>query len=401
MSLGSHAQELKCPNGLTLNLKLTGTWYLEYTGADFAKKFAAQASVGRIAAGILDGSPGPRMSSDTTCFNNIRTSIEVLDELRKNVHGVLVGNMLSGDFGAANIENLHSIVASGWRKDSDVSSELIEAAKSGMRVLNMSYITADDSWGGFSFNKTHRNDFQTLTKLAQQGVIIVAASGNDGDERKSLYSFTKNLPGIVVGGMDPRGKMPSFSQYDEKVLVLAPGQNIIAKDEMGQLSVKSGTSFAAPIVSGSIVNTLQIAPELTRNNIELLLRKTGVDLNLAKGQGQDIKMINSYKMVRVAERLQKALQTKKSLSPDEKEKFISGFISDPKNLDFESEAKMLMNEGQRNEDSGDCSLVWKSIGKYRESFLLSNSKEAATHLVYLYKKIGLTVNSQFFERFTQ
>jgi len=91
----------------------------------------------------------------------------------------------------------------------------------GVRVVNM-------SWGGDEDSTLLR---QKIQELIGAGIVLVAASGNDGADlsSKPMYPASYSLDGlIVVGAFTNDGKIASFSNYGPTVKVYAPGVNIYA-----------------------------------------------------------------------------------------------------------------------------------------------------------------------------
>jgi serine protease len=89
----------------------------------------------------------------------------------------------------------------------------------------------------------------------QEGVLIVAASGNDSNER---FVFSANYPAylnttLVVGAIDSDYSIASYSNaaWDSNGPgVVAPGTGILQADYLGGYADYSGTSMAAAFVSG-------------------------------------------------------------------------------------------------------------------------------------------------------
>lgn len=84
----------------------------------------------------------------------------------------------------------------------------------------------------------------------RRGVTVVAAAGNDGTANKY---FPGALPGVVaVGAVDRSGGIADFSSFGARISVLAPGTEILSSYRDGGYAASSGTSQAAPFVSGAV-----------------------------------------------------------------------------------------------------------------------------------------------------
>jgi thermitase len=112
----------------------------------------------------------------------------------------------------------------------------------GADVINMS-LGIQQTGGGLPH--------QEVVDYAQQkGVTIVAASGNDGKEQ--LY-YPGALPHVIaVGAMDEQDGIPPFSTYGKQVSFIAPGTNIYSSYLNGNYAFSTGTSHAAPFVTGAV-----------------------------------------------------------------------------------------------------------------------------------------------------
>ena len=82
-----------------------------------------------------------------------------------------------------------------------------------------------------------------------RGVIVVAASGNDG---KATKYYPACYPDVVtVGAMDNNGDRADFSTHNEFVDTLALGVDIEVAFRDGTI-IDTGTSFATPLITGKI-----------------------------------------------------------------------------------------------------------------------------------------------------
>ena len=82
-----------------------------------------------------------------------------------------------------------------------------------------------------------------------RGVIVVAASGNDGKNTKYYPACYPDV--VTVGAMDNNGERADFSTHNEFVDTLAPGVDIEVAFRDGTIN-DTGTSFSAPYITGKI-----------------------------------------------------------------------------------------------------------------------------------------------------
>lgn len=116
------------------------------------------------------------------------------------------------------------------------------------------------------------------------GIIVVAAAGNDGDTGPS---YPAAYPGVIAVGMTDRGDSPASNTQVARdgwtITVAAPGVDLIApapSNDKTQLFARhlNGTSYAAPLVTGTIALMLQqekqLGHTLTREQVIQRLQST-------------------------------------------------------------------------------------------------------------------------------
>jgi hypothetical protein len=169
-------------------------------------------------------------------------------------HGTFVAGLISatvtstvgGVDQTARIMPLQALSDVGDGTTSSVSEAVIYAADHGATIINLSLGTdVDDEY-------MH----QAITYAISKGSVIVAASGNDGCD---CLLFPANYPEVVaVGATDSQDNLASFSSYGANLDLTAPGQSLCsiswtnANPTTSTACGGSGTSFAAPIVSGAL-----------------------------------------------------------------------------------------------------------------------------------------------------
>lgn len=116
------------------------------------------------------------------------------------------------------------------------------AADSGAQIINMSL--------GFPSNCGCSQTVATVINYAfERGSLLIAASGNDGD--KEGISYPAASPRVMaVGSSNHADQESDFSNRGPDLDIVAPGEDIYSADLGGSYRTASGTSAAAPHVSG-------------------------------------------------------------------------------------------------------------------------------------------------------
>lgn len=148
----------------------------------------------------------------------------------------------------------------------DVADGIIHAANASAKIINLSL-------GGRIPSQVV---FDAVQYAYDQGVLIVAAAGNDGDQIKH---FPAALPEVVsVGATDEYDYRTSFSNYGDWLELAAPGISIMSTLPDDSYGIKGGTSFAAPHVAGAAALIWSHFPNFNREQVRAQLRWTTEDL---------------------------------------------------------------------------------------------------------------------------
>ncbi|GII96131.1 S8 family serine peptidase [Sinosporangium siamense] len=142
--------------------------------------------------------------------------------------------------------------------------------------------------GGGGHNITKQ---QACQYASDRGMLLVAAAGNDGAGPviwPAAYSTT--VPGVIaVGSTDPGDTVSDFSNVGPEITVVAPGRNILSTLptysvdpalplNYGELS---GTSMAAPLVTGLAALMWSRHPGHTNTKIKQCLQDSAANLGSA------------------------------------------------------------------------------------------------------------------------
>jgi subtilisin family serine protease len=144
----------------------------------------------------------------------------------------------------------------------ELSDAIIEIVDAGARIINLSL-------GLSSSSLTRYTRLEEAYDYARQhGAIIVAAVGNQGNIGST--SLIQNQWVIPVAACDENGRLDVISNFGSSIGcrgLMAPGINITSTASSGGYIQMSGTSFAAPFVTGTVALLWSIFPNASVANI--------------------------------------------------------------------------------------------------------------------------------------
>lgn len=188
-----------------------------------------------------------------------------------HVTGIIAAQMNDfGIVGAAPKSNIYALkcVDKYISTGTDVLANAIYDAidKYHCKVINMSLGVKRD-----------KNTIRDAVKYAyDKGVIIIAAVGNDGDSE--IYYPAGYDEVIGVGSVGLTKEKSYFSQQNESVFVVAPGEQVKSLKGTEQYTTMKGTSQAAPLVTGAAAIILSADEDITPQRFKELLKTTSDDL---------------------------------------------------------------------------------------------------------------------------
>jgi serine protease len=185
------------------------------------------------------GSHGTHVAGTIAAVNNSEGVVGIMPNTNVNLHIVKVFN------------------AAGWGYTGELVDAVNTCVTNGAKVINMSL-------GGAGSSNAERNSLQAA---ADAGVLLIAASGNDGDATLSYPASYDSV--MAVGALDQGRQHAEFSQYTSQVEISAPGEAI--------LSTVAGDGRLGYITLGSTVygndevvpqnHYIQSAGSLTKSNV--------------------------------------------------------------------------------------------------------------------------------------
>ena len=155
------------------------------------------------------------------------------------------------------------------------------AAANGARIINLSLESSTDD----------PRMRAAVEAAAAANVLIVSSAGNSGldVDRRPTFPVSIAAPNVVgVAATVPQDgrALPEFSNYGRlTVPVAAPGVEVLSTSKDGGYEFKSGTSMAAPHVSGVAALMAAVAPQLTAAELRALLLQHAVRTSAPVGAG--------------------------------------------------------------------------------------------------------------------
>jgi subtilisin family serine protease len=166
-------------------------------------------------------------------------------------------------------------VPDGDERDKDVANAIRYAVDNGAQVVNMSFGKGQSPY---------KSVVDEAVKYADsKGVLLVHAAGNEASDNDTTDNFPNRTS---VGGGEARlwlevgasswqggeAMVAPFSNYGPRTVdVFAPGVDIYSSVTGGKYQRESGTSMAAPVVTGLAALIMSYYPELTAAEVRQVI----------------------------------------------------------------------------------------------------------------------------------
>lgn len=221
-----------------------------------------------------------------------------------NGHGThvagIIGAQANNGIGVAGVSPNVKIVAAKFLNSSGTGSlsNAIKAIAYGNALKKAGYniVVSNNSWGSVSYSDALKVAIQDSEKL---GILFVAAAGNSATNNDSspFYPASYAVPNVIsVGSVDAGAIYSSFSNYGPTTVhIAAPGGSILSTIPGSMYAYKSGTSMAAPHVTGVVVLTQSVcsgvltAPQTKDIILNNGVKKTSLQTRVSSGS-----VLNAY-----------------------------------------------------------------------------------------------------------
>ena len=215
-------------------------------GYDFTRNQTGGSEMGDInqsTVGVVDGSAQPAQLNQSTVGVVDQSTVGVVDNSQYSAfgHGTMTAGIVHLVAPNAKIMPLKAFNANGTAYASDVLRAIYYAVNHGAKVISMS----------FDFTSYSQELATAVNYATMRGVICVASAGNDG---QIATVYPASLANVIDIASTSNNNTPSaFSNYGvPPVWLSAPGEAVMTTYPFNTYAVGWGTSFSAPMVSGTV-----------------------------------------------------------------------------------------------------------------------------------------------------
>lgn len=259
-------------------------WGLPMINACNAWTITQGSSDTRIA--IIDGNiyiPHNEFTSSQFVDLYNTTTHSSVPDVNYSYHGTMVCGIIAADHNHAKMAGVTPsckiipISYTTTEKDSvaaRLASGFTWAVQHGADVINCSW---GDHNGQFQYlhSAILESAIQDALTIGRggKGCVVVFCAGNQNSTQLDYPAYVFSDI-ITVGAVNSSNSRATFSSYGDALDVVAPGVNIYSTTHTGGYDSESGTSFAAPHVSGIAALMLSVNPNLTQKDVSTIIEST-------------------------------------------------------------------------------------------------------------------------------
>ena len=227
-------------------------------GYDFTRNSSGADEVGDLdhsTVAVLDGGGGsPVFVSPALAAVLTEAGVGALSNPQYAAfgHGTMTAGLVHLVAPTTKILPLKAFSSSGSGYLSDVVRAIYYATSQGSNIISMS----------FSFATSSSELNKAMNYAYSQGVICVAAAGNDGEKIKVYPASINHV--IGVASTSNSDTQSSFTNYGQQVVwIAAPGENVVSTYPFDNYASSSGTSFSTPLVAGVAALMVNANPSIS------------------------------------------------------------------------------------------------------------------------------------------
>lgn len=225
---------------------------------------------------------------------------------------------------------------------------------------------------------------EVVEKAHEKKTLWFLAAGNDFPT--PVRGIEKSSKALMIGSFAPSGLTSFETQNDPALIVLAPANEELATiNGYGEEHLFGATSGATPLVAGSVINILSFLPNLNRDQVITLIRKSSFkSVENKLGLNQMPGLLNGYKLFKVAQKIFNQC--------GENTICHNQLINNDQTYIFSRESSVLKCDAVK---AMNCEEMNNSLKEMRRRSFLGD-KEMMRELSCAYAHLGLNKNSEYF-----
>ena len=204
-------------------------------------------------------------------YNFVDHSLDTSSDTHPNSHGTFLCSLIAQYTKNLPVGIMPIKVADGKFASLDsIADGICFAVAHGANIINL-------SMGGITSNCNRIEE--ALDYAAQNGVMVVAAAGNERMQLSERYCPAHHPEVITVSTVDDTNSFAfSFSNYGESIDFTAPGVNFSGFSADGNVISLSGTSVSAVLISTAAAMLKMAYPQCNLKQLFQMMKKSCVDL---------------------------------------------------------------------------------------------------------------------------
>lgn len=224
------------------------------------------------------------VDNEKSVYEDHSHGTNVMSCIGTNLTGELIGTAPDATFALFRTEDVFSetkIEEVYWLLGAEYADSL------GVDIINSSlgYYSFDNPLQNYRYEDLNGNktiSARAADWAASKGIMVVVSAGNEGANSWGKISTPADADSILaVGAVNNLGSYVAFSsrgfRTDGKIKpeIAAKGQGTTLAYQNNSIGTGNGTSFSAPLISGAVACFKQAFPNLTTEELRLLIIKSG------------------------------------------------------------------------------------------------------------------------------